>query len=142
MESFNHFFASANTALGFQNNFKYINNENKNGYLYILKGGPGTGKSTLLKTIANHFEKIGEKVEYFHCSSDAKSLDGVRLIRKNISIVDGTAPHIIETTIPMVSFEPCFTAKQELDMKINYDFSEYNDEEHNNAHTNCAHRMI
>jgi len=105
MESFNHFFASANTALGFQNNFKYINNENKNGYLYILKGGPGTGKSTLLKTIANHFEKIGEKVEYFHCSSDAKSLDGVRLIRKNISIVDGTAPHIIETTIPNIKEE-------------------------------------
>lgn len=105
MENFNHFFASANTALGFQNNFKYINNENKKGYQYILKGGPGTGKSTLLKTIGKHFEKKGENVEYFHCSSDPKSLDGIRLVRKNISIVDGTAPHTTEASIPKVKNE-------------------------------------
>lgn len=47
----------------------------------------------------------------------------------NALFTDRDALELIETTIPMVSFEPCFTAKQELDMKINYDFSEYNDEE-------------
>ena len=96
MENFNHFFASANSANGFLNNFKYINNEEKNGYLYILKGGPGTGKSTLLKTVAKHFENRGEKIEYFHCSSDPKSLDGIRIVSKNIALVDGTAPHSLD----------------------------------------------
>ena len=105
MENFNHFFASANSADGFLNNFKYINNENKKGYQYILKGGPGKGKSTLLKTIAKHFENLGETIEYFHCSSDPKSLDGVRLKNRNISLVDGTAPHITECQIPSIKDE-------------------------------------
>lgn len=34
------------------------------------------------------------------------------------------ALRIIEKTIPMMSFEPCFTAKQESDMRLNYDFSD------------------
>ena len=37
--------------------------------------------------------------------------------------------NIIESTIPLVSFDRFFSAEKELDMKINYDFCEYNEDE-------------
>lgn len=93
------YLASANTGNGFINFFNNINQE-KNSFNYIIKGGPGTGKSSLMKTVAKHFKSKGYKIEYFYCSSDATSLDGIRI--KNISIVDGTAPHITECCMPMI----------------------------------------
>lgn len=93
------YLASANTSLGFKNCFDSINT-NKNSFTYILKGGPGTGKSTIMKKVGKHFEDKGYFVEYFYCSSDADSLDGVRV--KNISIVDGTAPHTTEASVPNI----------------------------------------
>jgi len=91
--------ASANTSIGFNNNFDSINKE-KNAFTYILKGGPGTGKSTLMKKVGDYFSNKNISVEYFYCSSDYKSLDGIRV--KNISIVDGTAPHVTEASLPGV----------------------------------------
>lgn len=93
------YLASANTSVGFKNCFDSINTR-KNAFTYILKGGPGTGKSTIIKKIGKHFEEKGLFVEYFYCSSDADSLDGIRI--KNISIVDGTAPHVTEATMPNI----------------------------------------
>ena len=94
-----HFLASANSCNGFINFFDNINS-NKNGFTYILKGGPGTGKSTIMKTIANSYKNRGYDIEYFYCSSDPESLDGVKIKIKNIAIVDGTSPHVTEATIP------------------------------------------
>lgn len=91
------YLASANTSVGFVNCFENIN-PLKNSFCYILKGGPGTGKSSLMKKIAFYFEQKGLEVEYFYCSSDADSLDGIRI--KNFSVVDGTAPHTTEATMP------------------------------------------
>lgn len=91
------YLASANTSSGFINCFDNINTQKKS-FCFILKGGPGTGKSSLMKKVAQHFEKLGQAVEYFYCSSDADSLDGIRI--KNFSIVDGTAPHTTEPTMP------------------------------------------
>ncbi len=96
----NFYLGSANTCYGFKNCF---NNICPNGTTYILKGGPGTGKSTFMKKVGEYFEKKGEDVEYFYCSSDSDSLDGVRIVRKNVAIVDGTAPHVTEATIPGVT---------------------------------------
>ncbi|MCS4455740.1 hypothetical protein JTT01_05220 [Clostridium botulinum] len=48
-----HFFAGGNTAEGFYslfNNIIDINNANR---IIYLKGGPGTGKSSLMKSIAD-----------------------------------------------------------------------------------------
>ena len=91
------YLASANTSCGFVNCFENINTQ-KNSFCFILKGGPGTGKSSLMKKVAIHFENLGFDIEYFYCSSDADSLDGIRI--KNFSIVDGTAPHTTEATMP------------------------------------------
>ena len=95
-----HYFASANTCEGFKNHFGDIN---PNNFTYIIKGGPGTGKSSLMKSVGEHFAKKGYKVEYFHCSSDMDSLDGVRIVEKNVAMLDGTAPHVTEATLPQVT---------------------------------------
>lgn len=97
-----HFLASANALDGFVNNFNYINlGDNK--MTYILKGGPGTGKSTFMKKVAEHFVSKGFSVEKFYCSSDSSSLDGVTIVEKNIAIVDGTAPHVTEAEMPGIT---------------------------------------
>jgi len=96
-----HFFASANTSIGFSNFFNYINYE-ENSFTYIIKGSSGSGKSTLMRKIANYFAEKGIDIEYFYCSSDPTSLDAIRLINYNVSIVDGTAPHIMDTKMPEV----------------------------------------
>ena len=102
MENIKHYFLSANSSVGFFNNYNFLNSTKAPSFTYILKGGPGTGKSTLLKTIGKHFSKSGYAMEFFHCSSDPQSLDGIRLVDFNISIVDGTSPHEMNTNIPLV----------------------------------------
>jgi Cdc6-like AAA superfamily ATPase len=93
-----HFFTCGNTAKGFYNLFS--TNLQSLVKLFILKGGPGTGKSTLMKRIGEELEKLEYDVEYVHCSSDPDSLDGVIVPRLGVGIVDGTAPHVIEPTAP------------------------------------------
>lgn len=92
-----HYFACGNTAKAFQNlfasNLQYLEK------IYILKGGPGNGKSTFMKRIGAEFEDK-YMVEYIHCSSDSDSLDGVIVRELGFGIVDGTAPHVIEPHVP------------------------------------------
>lgn len=102
MKKENFYFASANTGNGFVSFFDEISDNSKDGFQYIIKGGSGTGKSTLMKKVANHFAEKGFSIEYFYCSTDTESLDGIRIVEKNISIVDGTAPHIINATLPSI----------------------------------------
>ncbi|MCK9575949.1 MAG: hypothetical protein WC942_05080 [Clostridia bacterium] len=94
------YFAGVNSATGFYNYYSYLFDNEKEGFLYILKGGPGTGKSTLMKKVGAALEEKGESVEYFYCSSDSCSLDGVRAVDSNIAVVDGTAPHTMDPGAP------------------------------------------
>lgn len=93
-----HYFACSNSSKGFQNLF--ASNINSLDKLYILKGGPGTGKSSLMKKVGTYFESKDLDIEYIHCSSDPDSLDGVIIRNLSIGIVDGTAPHVIEPKAP------------------------------------------
>lgn len=92
-----HYFVCGNTAKGFINFF----DSNLQGLskIYILKGGPGTGKSTMMKCVAKKYDEKGFNVECIHCSSDPDSLDGVILRQIGVGIVDGTAPHVIEPKV-------------------------------------------
>lgn len=93
-----HYFACGNTSKGFQNFFaSNLKNLDK---IYILKGGPGTGKSSLMKKIGTALSDQDMPIEYIHCSSDPSSLDGIIIRNLSTAIVDGTAPHIIEPTAP------------------------------------------
>ena len=45
--------------------------------MYLIKSGPGCGKSTLMKRLAIKAEQKGEPIQRIHCASDPDSLDGV-----------------------------------------------------------------
>ena len=91
-------FASSNSAEGFKNYYPMIFDRKKLKRLYIIKGGPGTGKSRFMKEVAKMAESKGNCVEYYKCSSDPDSLDGI-MINGEIGIVDGTHPHSFDTDI-------------------------------------------
>ncbi|MBM7602272.1 ABC-type lipoprotein export system ATPase subunit [Metabacillus crassostreae] len=95
-----HYYAGGNTAKGFYSLYDSALDDLER--LYILKGGPGTGKSSLMKRIGNAMEEKGIDVEYLHCASDTNSIDGVILTNEKIGVVDGTPPHIIEPKAPGV----------------------------------------
>lgn len=93
-------FTAANTEKGFCSYFDELIHDDKLKRVYLIKGGPGCGKSTLMKKIADKFEKESMTVERFHCSSDPHSLDGVKVEDKGIVIIDATAPHAYDMSIP------------------------------------------
>lgn len=63
---------------------------------YIIKGRAGSGKSTLMKKVANAGISKGYEVELYHCGLDPKSIDMVIIRELSLAILDGTAPHIVE----------------------------------------------
>lgn len=91
-----HYFAAANTCKGFRSYFGEVFSPKKLGRIYILKGGPGVGKSTLMKKAVKTAEEKKLSAVCYHCSSDPYSLDGVIIKEKGVAIVDGTAPHITD----------------------------------------------
>lgn len=94
------FFAAANTEAGFYSLFDEVFSPDVQKRIYILKGGPGSGKSTLMKRIGTEAEKQGFDTEYIYCSSDTKSLDGIIIPALHTAVLDGTAPHICEPLYP------------------------------------------
>jgi hypothetical protein len=94
------YFAASNSAQGFQNYFTSIFAQAD--FLYIIKGGPGTGKSSFMKKCAAIAESRGATVEYYYCSSDPDSLDGILIFGEGriTGFIDGTAPHVSEPQLP------------------------------------------
>ncbi len=99
------FFLGANGGNGFVNCFSECYQPEKGEKLYIIKGGPGTGKSTFMKelTLAMHNRNID--CELYFCSSDPRSLDGVRFPSLGVAVVDGTSPHVMEPKMLGISEE-------------------------------------
>jgi len=92
------YYAGGNTAKGFYSLFdSALKGLNR---LYILKGGPGTGKSFLMKSIAREMVNRGYDIQQIHCASDNQSIDGVIINSLKFGIVDGTAPHVLEPNLP------------------------------------------
>ncbi len=75
------------------------------GKYFILKGGPGTGKSTFMKKTAAEIEKEGFTVHRVFCSSDPSSLDAVLFPELNAGIFDGTSPHVMDPVLPGICEE-------------------------------------
>ena len=94
-----HVFPGGNTSLGFYSFSDQIIDHNFN-RLFILKGGPGVGKSTLIKNVGKRLMEKGYDLEYHCCSSDKNSYDGLIAPTLKIAIFDGTAPHIMDPKYP------------------------------------------
>ncbi len=96
------FFLAANSCTGFVSRFA-DNYDVADGWrTFLIKGGPGTGKSSFMKHFAYHADRRSETVILCPCSSDPRSLDGVILPAKKIILLDATAPHTVEPQAPGV----------------------------------------
>ena len=94
------YFLGANSPSGFYSLYHELLPAEQARSIYILKGGPGCGKSTLMRRVAALAEEAGETVEYILCSGDPDSLDAIVLPQKQIALVDGTAPHVVGPKYP------------------------------------------
>lgn len=95
-------FPGGNTGKGFYSFFEYILGDTYT-KRYIIKGGPGAGKSTFMSQIGNHMVEQGFDVEEYHCSTDPDSLDAISIPELGVALMDGTAPHIIEPRNPGIT---------------------------------------
>ena len=87
------YFLGANSPAGIYSLYDQLIDPTEADAVFILKGGPGCGKSTLMKRVAAAAEERGLQVEYIRGSGDPASLDAILLPEKKTAIVDGTAPH-------------------------------------------------
>ena len=88
------FFLAANSGRGFVS--RYAGFPGEGAFLHILKGGPGTGKSSFLKRIRSEAAARGYDTESILCSGDPDSLDGLSIPALGLAWADGTAPHALE----------------------------------------------
>lgn len=93
-------FPGGNTSRGFYSYYDYILRQEDANRIFIIKGGPGVGKSTFMKKIAAEVIKKGYDIELMHCSSDPGSLDAIVIPKASVALVDGTAPHIVDPKTP------------------------------------------
>lgn len=102
------YFAACNSENGFYSFYRDVFLQDFD-RIYIIKGGPGTGKSSWMRRVADAAEQRGYQVEEVYCSSDPTSLDGViaRSSEKSFAVLDGTAPHVTEMELPGVRDEIC-----------------------------------
>lgn len=92
------YFPGSNTCRGFHGFFDEILPEAHRRRAYILKGGPGVGKSTLMKRVGKAWETAGKQVDYYWCSGDPDSLDAV--VSDRCMLMDGTSPHVTDPILP------------------------------------------
>ena len=95
-----HFFLGANSPGGFYSLYDQLIDPEEAEEIYILKGGPGCGKSSLMRKVGSAMEAHGLAVEYIDCSGDPDSLDAVIIPALKTALVDGTAPHVVEPKYP------------------------------------------
>ncbi len=92
------YFSAMNTPNGFVSFFPQVFGKLER--LFIIKGGPGTGKSRMMREISKKAKEAGYAVDEILCSSDPSSLDGVMIPHISFGILDGTSPHVYEPTLP------------------------------------------
>ncbi len=99
------YFLGSSGKNGFFSCFSQLTPNIEGQYTYIIKGGPGTGKSSLMKKIAAEIEKKDIECERILCSSDPNSLDGIIFPSLRVSMADGTSPHTMDPDYPGASGE-------------------------------------
>lgn len=93
------YFPGNNTAYGFYSFYDYIIEPDAT-RIFVIKGGPGVGKSSFMKSIGEELLNMGFDIEMHCCSSDNHSLDGVVVPEIRVALIDGTAPHVVDPKNP------------------------------------------
>ena len=94
------YFLGANAPSGFYSLYPQLLPLSRARSIYLLKGGPGCGKSTFLRQVARTMEQHGLEVEYILCSGDPDSLDAIVIPSLGAALADATAPHVLEPNCP------------------------------------------
>ena len=103
MNNFNvKYFLAANSCEGFVSSFTDSFSAKDGWRAFIIKGGPGTGKSSFMKFLAAKANEKKIRTELCFCSSDPNSLDAVIFPEKKVIVLDGTAPHTLDPLYPGV----------------------------------------
>ena len=95
-------FLGANTPTGLNSLYESFRRDEALERCWLLKGGPGCGKSTIMTRVAERAERAGLGVEYIHCSGDPDSLDGMYVPERRFAIFVATAP---QGSVPGIKFE-------------------------------------
>lgn len=66
----------------------------------LIKGLPGTGKSTLMKSLGAEAEKRGFDVQYGWCGLDPAGVDLVLFPELSVCLIDATVPHVYDLERP------------------------------------------
>ena len=91
------YFLAANSGRGFFSLYDQF--PPAGAFLHIIKGGPGTGKSSFMRRIREAAQQRGYDTETILCSGDPDSLDGLYIPALGLAWVDGTAPHVQEPEV-------------------------------------------
>lgn len=66
----------------------------------LIKGLPGTGKSTLMKALGAEAERRGFDVLYGWCGLDPMGVDLVQIPELSVCLLDATQPHVYDVERP------------------------------------------
>lgn len=117
------YFAGGNTARGFFSLYDWALADLDK--VFFLLGGPGTGKSTLIKGIGDKWIKKGFDIEYIYSAADPASVEGVMISQLKTGIVSDCmlryitlrAPGVIEEFVNLgdgLHFEQIATQKDKI----------------------------
>ncbi|WP_308639774.1 PRK06851 family protein [Paenibacillus silvisoli] len=82
-----HYFARGNTARGAHFLYRYaFQGLDK---IFVLTGPAGSGKSTVIRALADQLAEKGQHVQYFHSPLRIEELDGIIATDLKIGVVDG-----------------------------------------------------
>lgn len=96
------YYLGGNTADGFYSLYDSFTDPGRGDFLWVIKGGAGCGKSSLMRMIGAAAERGGHSVEYVLCSGDPESLDGIYIPELKTAYMDGTAPHLADVRLAAV----------------------------------------
>ena len=77
--------------------------------LLILKGGPGSGKSSLMKRVLKYALDHNHEVEIIPCASDPTSIDAFIDKTADFAMMDGTSPHTEDPSLPGANHHILYT---------------------------------
>lgn len=96
-------FTSSNTSQGFRTFLPdLLQNVPR---VFVLKGAPGSGKSTFIRLTGDSFSEQGYEVEFWVSAADPVSPEGVLIPQLGAAIINGSLPSPIEPPYPGASGE-------------------------------------
>lgn len=109
MNDLTKFFLGANSHIDFVSYFKQLQEQSDSMQLLILKGGPGSGKSSLMKRVLKYALDHNHELEVIPCASDPLSLDAIIDKTADFAMMDGTAPHTEDPSLPGANHHILYT---------------------------------